>query len=86
MTTYLMVTNNALNVPIMINNIIPPFIIWDSGLFVIMISKIHGEVPTKEHHSIYDATIGVHISKISMGKFLHFKRKLLTNHKIENCH
>ena len=49
---YMLVIQNALRVPSMSNNLIPPFIMWENGIMVNECAKIHCEDPTREDHAI----------------------------------
>ena len=81
-----MVVKNSLHGPSIINNLIPQFIVSDSGLIVNKISNIYSKVPTKEHHSIYYSTIVVHIPLSFTGMFSHFKIRSQISYEIENRH
>ena len=52
--TYLLVVRNALCVPSMEHNFIPPFIIREAGLVLHDTPKIHCNVPSAEAHSLFD--------------------------------
>ena len=81
MTTYLIVSNSSLHMPSMSNNLIPPFVMRGSGLVVNEIVKINAEVPTKEHHSIYDATLEFRIPLVLKGMFSYFNTRSRKNMK-----
>ena len=49
---YMLVIQNALRVPSMSNNLIPPFIMQENGTIVNECAKIHREDPTREDHAI----------------------------------
>ena len=49
---YMLVIQNALRVPSMSNNLIPPFIMHENGIMVNECAKIHCEDPTREDHAI----------------------------------
>ena len=85
-TTYLMVANNTIHVPFMINNLIPTFTMNNPGLIVNEIAKIHAEVSAKEHRSIYDANLDVRIPISFTDTFSYFKTSSLKNYEMENCH
>ena len=50
--TYLLVFTNALSVPSMSHNLIPPFILREAGLVVRDVPKIHLPKPTPDDHTI----------------------------------
>ena len=52
--TYLLVVRNALCVPSMEHNLIPPFILREAGLVLHDTPKIHCNVPSAEDHSLFD--------------------------------
>jgi hypothetical protein len=52
-TEYILVIRNALHVPSMQNNLIPPFMMQEAGIIVSDTPKIQVPNPTEEHHSIY---------------------------------
>ena len=49
---YILVVQNALRVPSMNNNLIPPFIMRENGIMVNECAKIHCEDPTRHDHAI----------------------------------
>ena len=49
---YILVVKNALRVPSMSNNLIPPFIMRENGIMVNECAKIHCEDPTRHDHAI----------------------------------
>ena len=49
---YILVIQNALRVPSMCNNLIPPFIMHENGTMVNECAKIHCEDPTRDDHAI----------------------------------
>ena len=53
MKTYILIARNALYVESMDNNLVPPFIMRESGLEVNEVPKIHASEPSVENHSIY---------------------------------
>ena len=65
---YMLVIQNALQVPSMSNNLIPPFIMWENGIMVNECAKIHCEDPTREDHAIifkgYDLRIPLRLHGI----------------------
>jgi hypothetical protein len=51
-TSYILVLRNALHVPSMRHNLLPPFILRQAGLNVKEVPKIHVDEPTTADHSI----------------------------------
>ena len=49
---YIIVAQNALRVPSMSNNLLPPFIMRENGIMVNECAKIHCEDPTRHDHAI----------------------------------
>ena len=52
--TYLLLVRNALHIPSMEHNLVPPFILREAGLVVNDTPRIHVNEPTLETHSIID--------------------------------
>lgn len=52
-TAHILVIRNALYVPTMMNNLIPPFVMRKAGIVVNDRPKIHSDDPDVEDHSIY---------------------------------
>ena len=88
---YMLVIQNALHVPSMCNNLIPPFIMWENGITVNECAKIHCEDPTREDHAIIFKGYDLHIPLQLHGIFSYFvTRKLDTElsmgvHEPLNC-
>ena len=65
---YILVIQNALQVPSMSNNLIPPFIMQENRIMVNECAKIHCEDPTREDHAIifkgYDLRIPIQLHGI----------------------
>ena len=77
--TYLLMVRNALCVPSMEHNLIPPFILRDAGLVLHDTPKIHCNVPSTEDHSLFDEETGLIIPFTLDGTFSVFKSCSLTN-------
>ena len=82
--TYLLVMRNALYVPSMEHNLVPPFVMREAGLTVNDTAKIHVEEPTVEDHSIYDEATKLRIPLKLDGVFSYFPTRALTSDEIEN--
>ena len=69
---YMLVIQDALHVPSMCNNLIPPFIMWENGITVNECAKIHCEDPTREDHAIIFKGYDLHIPLQLHGIFSYF--------------
>ena len=83
--TYLLVVKNALCVPTMVINLIPPFILREAGLVLNDTRKIYCDDPSVEDHSLFDEETGLRILFILNGTFSMFDSSSLTEDKIENA-
>lgn len=70
--TYILVVRNALYVPSMHNNLIPPFVMREAGVEVSEVPKIHVHDPTVEDHSIYFKDQDLRIPLSLWGIFSYF--------------
>jgi hypothetical protein len=59
--TYIWVLMNALLIPTMSPNMLPPFIVCEAGLFLDETPKHQAMSPTIDNHSIYDSRMGMRI-------------------------
>ena len=75
---------NALCVPSMEHNLIPPCILREVGLILNDTPKIHCNVPSAEYHSLFDEETGMRIPFNLDGTFSVFKSRSLTNEEINN--
>ena len=82
--TYLLVMRNALLIPTMDHNLIPPFLIRLAGLQVDETPKHQLALPTVDNHSIYDSETGMRIHLKLNGIFSYFPTRALTLDEIEN--
>ncbi len=82
--TYLLVARNALFIPSMDHNLIAPIIMREAGLKVNEEAKRSADVPTIEHHSIYDDESDLRIHLQLKGIFSYFQTRKLTNVEMEN--
>ena len=57
--TYMLVIRNALHIPSMDHNFVPPFILQEAGLRVKEVPKNQCNEPSIEDHSIYDEDTGL---------------------------
>ena len=77
--TYLLVAINALCVPSMEHNFIPPFILREAELVLNDTPKIHCNVPSAEDHSLFDKETGLRTPFTLDVTFSVFKSRSLTN-------
>ena len=78
----LLVARNAFFVESMDHNLIPPFIMRESGLKVEEQAKIHAKEPAKENHSIYSSEIDLRIALQLEWIFSIFKTRNLSDEEI----
>ena len=82
--TYLLVVRNALCVPSMEDNLIPPFILREAGWVLYDTPRINCNVPSAEDRSLFDENTGLRIPFTLDGTFSVFKLRSLTNEEIKN--
>ena len=71
-TTHTLVLRNALSVPTMDNNLIPPFLMREAGLTVNDVAKIHINDPDVTDHSIFIPNVSLRIPLTLWGIFSYF--------------
>jgi len=76
--TYLLVIRNALLIPTMEHNLLPPFLIREASLFLDETPKFQPTSLLKENHTIYDVETG-------LGIHLQLNGLLLLSDKIAHC-
>ena len=69
---YALIIQNALHVPIMVNNLIPPFMLREVGIKVKDTPKIHCNDPTVRDHAIEFPETGFKIPLLLWGVFSYF--------------
>jgi hypothetical protein len=69
---YLLIIRNAVHVPSMNNNLIPPFVMREIGIHVNDIPKIHVDDPTVDDHAITFPETGFRIPLNLWGVFSYF--------------
>lgn len=82
--TFILVGRNAICVPSMTHNLVPPFIMREAGLEVNDIPKIHVDQPTKCHHSIFCAETDLRIPLKLRGVFSYFPTRRLTHQELQD--
>ncbi len=75
---YILVIRNALHVPSMQNNLIPPFMMREAGLIVYDTPKIQVQDPTEKHNSIYFPETKIRISMSLCGVLPYFPTSTTT--------
>ncbi len=82
--TYILVMKNALLIPPMGCNLIPPFLIWEAGLILDETPKHQTPCPSIDNHSIRDQRSGLQINLQLNGIFSYFNTRPLTLEEQEN--
>ena len=67
--TYLLIVRNALHIPTMENNLIPPFILQEAGIQCNDTAKIHMDDPSEEDHALIFPDIDLRIPLQLWGVF-----------------
>ena len=70
--SYILIVRNALSVPSMSNNLLPPFVLREAGIQANDVPKIHKDDPSVEDHSIYFKETGFRIPLSLWGVFSYF--------------
>jgi hypothetical protein len=83
--TYILLMRNALYIPSMDINLIPPFIMRAGGVFVNDIPKIHCTNPTSSDHSISFHNSPLRIPLHLHGTFSCFKHRIPTSEELHGC-
>jgi len=81
---YILIVRNALHVPSMSHNLIPPFILREQGIKVNETAKIHCDDPSKSDHSIVlDSELQIPL--LLHGVFSYFPTRLPTVEDLQSC-
>jgi hypothetical protein len=84
--TFILIMKNALYIPSMERNLIPPFVMREAGLLVNDVPRIHcGEELTNESHCIISKEAGLRIPLQLRGIFSGFDSRALTQDEVNNC-
>ena len=83
--TYILVIRNALHVPAMKTNLIPPFMMREAGVQVNDIPKIQVEDPGVDDHSIYFPAQKFRIHLALWGVFSYFSTTKPTAQTLKDC-
>ena len=78
------IAQNALYVPTMHHNLIPPFILREAGVEVNEVPKFHVKNPNEEHHSIYWEDADVRIPMSLHGTFSYFPTRKPTDKELSD--
>ena len=82
---YILLARNAIHVPSMYNNLIPPFILRASGALVHDVPNIHVNYPGVNIHSILFTDSGLQIQLQLWGIFYFFHSRVPTHEEITSC-
>ena len=82
--SYILVLCNALQVPSMDNNLIPPFMLREMGVTMNDVPKIHKEDPTVDDHAITFMEMGFRIPLSLWGIFSYFPTSKPTHDNLLN--
>ena len=82
--SYILLCHNALHVPSMVHNIVPPFIMREAGIIVNDTPKIHVEKPSEIDHSLYFEEVEKRIPLSLHGIFSYFPTRKPTEIYITN--
>ena len=83
--TYILLIRNALYIPSMIHNLIPPFIMRAGNVIVNDTPKIHCESPTVNDHSIRFSTSDLRIPLQLLGTFSYFHSRKPEPNELMDC-
>jgi hypothetical protein len=83
--TYVLVIRNALHVPSMKSNLIPPFIMRETGIQVNETAKIHRDDPSVEDHSVYFPETKFRIPLALWGVFSYFPTSKPSVQTLQEC-
>ena len=84
MKTFILIIRNALHVPSMDHNLIPPFVMREAGIEVNEMPKIHAKDATTEHHSIYFQEQNLRIPLALWGIFSYFPSRKPSNEDLRD--
>ena len=84
LVTYLLVMKNALLIPSMTHNLLPPFLIREASLYLDETPKFQSTDLSLDNHTIYDEETGMRIHLQLNGTFSYFPTRPLTLEEQEN--
>ncbi len=82
--TYILMLRNALLIPTISHNLLPPFLVCEAGLFLGKIPKHQAMLSTIDNHSFYDSRMGMRIHLQLQGIFSFFPTCPLSLEESEN--
>ena len=82
---HVLIVRNALSIPAMEHNLIPPFIMREAGIRVNDTPKIQVRDPTEEDHSIFSPSDNVRIPLSLWGVFSYFPSRMPTRAELLEC-
>lgn len=85
MKTFIFIFKNALYVPSLDHNLIPPFILREAGLYINEVAKIHSNDPTVNHHSIRIDELDLRVPLKLNGVFSYFESRKPTHDELLSC-
>ena len=83
--TVILIARNALHIPSMNHNLVPPFIMRAGGVTVNDTPKIHRSDPTVDDHCIIFPSTGFRIPLQLIGTFSFFHSRTPTTEELYNC-
>ena len=83
--TYILLLRNALHIPEMEYNLLPPFLIREAGLSVDECPKYQSPSPSIENHSIHIETSDLRIPLKLNGTFSYFDSRIPTIDELRDC-
>ena len=81
--TFLLVLRNALLIPSMDHNLLPPFLVREASLFLDETPKFQSTALSMENHTIHDEKTGLRIHLQLNGTFSYFESRSLTGEEME---
>jgi hypothetical protein len=82
--TNILVLRNALLIPTMSHNLLPPFLVCEAGLFLDETPKHQAKLPTIDNHLIYNSRTGIRINLQLQGILSLFPTRPLSLEESEN--
>ena len=83
--TFVLIVRNALYIPNMDHNLVPPFILREAGVIINNVPKIHVQDPTENDHAIVFPDESLRIPLQLNGIFSYFHTRMPTSQEIDEC-